>query len=190
MTISKPESKPKAKFRDPLVIIGAFKLLKALSLVALAFGLFKLMHGDRELNLTHIVEHLRLDPHSEHLHHLIEKLTGVSAGKLKLIGVGTLVYAALYATEGVGLVLKKKWAEYLTTIGTTLLVPVEVYEMFHHFTVLRLVVLVLNLAIVAYLVYRLRRDSAKHQAKASAGLGASDVVAGTARGAGSASGPG
>ena len=59
-----------------------------------------------------------------------------------------LAYAALEATEMVGLWLNKRWAEYLTFIATTVLVPFEVYELTLSVSVFKLVTLVINLAVV------------------------------------------
>jgi uncharacterized membrane protein (DUF2068 family) len=72
----------------------------------------------------------------------------------RLIQLGFLVvaYAALEATEMVGLWLSKRWAEYLTLVATTLLVPIEVYELSLGVTVFKVVTLVINVAIVVYLL--------------------------------------
>jgi len=43
-------------------------------------------------------------------------------------------------TEGVGLALRKRWAEYLTIIATSSLIPLEVYELIQHFSVMKILV--------------------------------------------------
>jgi uncharacterized membrane protein (DUF2068 family) len=70
--------------------------------------------------------------------------------------VGTFLYAGLFATEGVGLLLRKRWAEYFTIVTTGGLIPIEVFELTRHFTTTRLVVLILNVLTVWYLVARVR----------------------------------
>lgn len=67
-----------------------------------------------------------------------------------------ILYAALEGTEGVGLYLRRRWAEYLTVFATGLLIPYEVWEVLHHATVFRVGGLVVNVAVVAYLAYRKR----------------------------------
>jgi uncharacterized membrane protein (DUF2068 family) len=71
-----------------------------------------------------------------------------------LIQLGLLVtaYAALEASEMVGLWLNKRWAEYLTFVATTLLVPFEIYELSLSISVFKVVTLVINVAIVIYLL--------------------------------------
>jgi uncharacterized membrane protein (DUF2068 family) len=72
--------------------------------------------------------------------------------------VVAFVYASLLFTEGIGLWLQKRWAEYLTAIGTALLIPLEVYEIYERFTWVRIAILALNIFIVWYLVTRLKDE--------------------------------
>jgi uncharacterized membrane protein (DUF2068 family) len=67
-----------------------------------------------------------------------------------------MVYAGLFLTEGIGLWLEKRWAEWLTVIITSSLVPIEIYEIYRHPTAIKIAVLLINIAIVAYLLYRIR----------------------------------
>jgi uncharacterized membrane protein (DUF2068 family) len=69
------------------------------------------------------------------------------------------VYSALLFTEGLGLWFQKRWAEYLTAIGTALLMPLELFEIYERFTFIRLAILILNGFIVWYLVTRLRDEN-------------------------------
>ena len=75
---------------------------------------------------------------------------------LRILGVVLLAYAALEATEMVGLWLNKRWAEYLTFVATTVLVPYEVYELTLSVSVFKLVTLAINLAVVIYLLFAKR----------------------------------
>ncbi len=57
--------------------------------------------------------------------------------------------------------MAKRWAEWFSVIITSSLVPFEIYEIYRHPTALKFVALLLNLAVVAYLVYRIRTDDAE-----------------------------
>jgi len=71
---------------------------------------------------------------------------------LRVLALVLIAFAALEAAEGVGLWLNKRWAEYLTFIATTALVPFEVYELTIGVSAFKLVALVINLAVVIYLL--------------------------------------
>lgn len=72
----------------------------------------------------------------------------------RLIQLGLLVtaYAALEATEMVGLWMSKRWAEYLTLVATVALIPFEIYELSLGFSAFKVVTLVINVAIAVYLL--------------------------------------
>jgi uncharacterized membrane protein (DUF2068 family) len=75
---------------------------------------------------------------------------------ITIIAIAGIIYAALEATEGVGLAMRRRWAEYLTVIATGILIPYEAYEVILHATLFKVGALLLNLAVVGYLGYRKR----------------------------------
>jgi uncharacterized membrane protein (DUF2068 family) len=73
-----------------------------------------------------------------------------------VLAIGAIAYALLEGTEGVGLAMRRRWAEYLTVIATGILIPYEAYEVIRHVTLFKVGALLLNLAVVGYLAYRKR----------------------------------
>jgi uncharacterized membrane protein (DUF2068 family) len=73
-----------------------------------------------------------------------------------VLALGLLLYAALETTEGIGLAMHRRWAEYLTVLGTGLLIPYELMEVVAKPTPFRVGALAVNVAIVAYLAIRKR----------------------------------
>jgi uncharacterized membrane protein (DUF2068 family) len=73
-----------------------------------------------------------------------------------LLAIAAIVYALLEGTEGVGLAMRRRWAEYLTVIATGILIPYEAYEVIHRATLFKVGALLLNVAVVGYLAYRKR----------------------------------
>jgi uncharacterized membrane protein (DUF2068 family) len=139
------------------MLIAAFKLLKGLVLLAVAIGALQLLHHDVAALADHWINAFRVDPHNRYLHWLLAKLPMVDDRKLKELSVGTFIYSAVFLTEGIGLALSKRWAEYFTIITTGSFLPLEVYELIHRATVPKGVALLLNIAVVVYLVRELRR---------------------------------
>jgi uncharacterized membrane protein (DUF2068 family) len=150
------KTKAKRPTATGVLLIGIFKLVKGLLLVAVGVGAVKLLHKDVAATIAYWVEILRVDPDNRFIHRLVEKAFSVSPKQLKELSVGTFFYASLLLTEGVGLLLRKRWAEYFTVITTGVFIPLEVYELARRFTPARVGVLAVNVAIVWYLVRRLR----------------------------------
>ena len=147
----------KEPFSWVLFLIALFKLFKALTLIAVGIGAIRLLHKDLASATLHWVEVLRIDPDNRYVHGILVRIFRVTPKQLRELSVGTFLYAALFATEGMGLLLRKHWAEYFVIITTGLLIPLEIYEMARHFTGLKLAVTVVNALIVWYLVVRVRR---------------------------------
>ncbi len=138
-----------------LVAIGAFKLVKSVTLIALGLSV--------AFDQDNLASHLRVIGHAfgirpRYVDDLIAKVASTSPRTLAALGVGALMYGALFAIEGVGLVRRRLWAEYMTTVITTSFIPIEVYEMIESSSALKAAVILMNLAIVVYLLWRLRRS--------------------------------
>jgi uncharacterized membrane protein (DUF2068 family) len=140
-----------------LLVIAAFKILKAVLLLAVGFGVLHLLHRDVAAEVARWVDLLRVDPHNHYLKWILGKLAHLDEEKLRELSVGTFFYSALFWCEGLGLAFRRRWAEYLTIISTASLMPIEILEIYEGPSVARVVLLVVNLAVVAYLVRELRR---------------------------------
>jgi uncharacterized membrane protein (DUF2068 family) len=132
-----------------LVLIGLFKLAKATLLVLVAVGAF----SD---HLRHLIEHT--NPSNHYMREIIGKISGLGPHTLHLVEIAAVLYAALFLVEGFGLIARKTWAEYFTTIITVSFIPLEVYEMVERASVVKGLVIAVNIAVVIYLLVRLKHD--------------------------------
>jgi uncharacterized membrane protein (DUF2068 family) len=86
----------------------------------------------------------------------LHRLFSIDTGTLTKIGVVVAVYAAIEGLEAVGLWYQKRWAEYLTFIATTGLLPLEIYELTRKLSPFKILTLIINVAVVAYLLWAKR----------------------------------
>jgi uncharacterized membrane protein (DUF2068 family) len=140
-----------------LRVIAAFKLLKAFALLMVGIGALKLLHKDVASVIEHWINIFQVDPHNHFINWLLKKVPMLDERRLKELSAGTFFYAALFFTEGSGLALEKRWAEYLTIVATASLLPLEVYELAKHASVGKMIALVISVGIVAYLIFELRQ---------------------------------
>ena len=147
----------KASRRDGLLLIAAFKLLKSVALIAIGIGAHKLLHKDVATVFEQWVSVFRVDPHNHFIDLLLAKLSILDDRRLKELSIGTFVYGGIFLVEGVGLALRKRWAEYFTIISTSSLLPIEIYELTKRVSIGRSFALLINLIVVAYLIVELRR---------------------------------
>jgi len=143
-----------------LRLIAIFKYLKAASLVALSVGVFRMMHQNVGLRVEHWVRAMHLDPGNRHVEMFLARVSTLSPDQVTKLGMVGLLYAGLFLVEGTGLWLQRRWGEWATVVITGLLIPVEVYEIFRHPSLVKILVLVVNVAVVGYLIYRIRTTKA------------------------------
>ena len=151
-----------AKRDRGLIVIAVFKLIKAALLLALAVGAISLLHKDVAEVVTYRIGEIGVDPQGRYIQHLIEKLGFIGPHEVKLISLGSLLYAMLFGTEGIGLLLQKRWAEYLTVITTASFLPLEFYELTRHVALSKMLVMATNIVIVLYLIWQLRKTALRN----------------------------
>jgi uncharacterized membrane protein (DUF2068 family) len=149
---------------DPLLrLIAFFKLVKSVLFFAAGIGVLHLFHKDVADRLEHLLDHLHVDPDNRYAKAFLGEVGKLTDTNLKLIGLSLIAffYSALFGTEGVGLYLRKRWAEWFVVIVTGSLLPVEIYEIILRVSALKIAVTVVNLLIIGYLIVVIRRKQAK-----------------------------
>ena len=129
----------------------------------LAAGIYLLTHLNSDFGrlADHVIRAIELDPRRPFLHRIVVYLHDLHANEIRVAAVAALGYGVLELVEGTGLWLDQLWAEYLTVVATSLLIPFELYELVRHPTALKAGGLAVNVLIVAYLLSLLRRRSSR-----------------------------
>jgi uncharacterized membrane protein (DUF2068 family) len=143
-------------------LIAIFKVFKGLVLLAAGIGAVKLLHKDVASEVERWADMFRVDPNNRYIHQLLARFLILDPKKMKELSVGTFFYSAMLLTEGTGLLLGKRWAEYLTVITTASFIPIEIYELARRVDPARTILLLINVAVVIYLIMELYR-SRKHR---------------------------
>ncbi len=132
-------------------------------LLLLAAGVYLLFHLNSDLGRLgeRVMRAIELDPRRPFLHRIVAYLHHLHASELRIAAIIALGYGLLELVEGTGLWLDQLWAEYLTLVATSLLIPLELYELARRPTMWKAGGIAVNLAIVLYLAHLLRRRSGK-----------------------------
>jgi uncharacterized membrane protein (DUF2068 family) len=124
--------------------------------VAVGLGALGLIHRDIAVTFAPLVAHLHIDPEGRYLGRALRALWALDDRALKRISAGTFFYATLLLIEGVGLLWRRRWAEYFTVVVTGSFIPFELDELARRFTATRVVIIGVNVAVVWYLIHHLR----------------------------------
>jgi uncharacterized membrane protein (DUF2068 family) len=149
-----------------LKVIALFKIFKGLLLLGLGFSLLFLNSRPAWLDqISDWTDDQVLLHHTKAVHFLLNKLQEIlsGGGALRATGFLALFYCAVLLTEGIGVYLEKRWAEFLMIFATGALIPLEVRHVWHrlithHAIVAPLILLLANCFIVWFLYLVLRRD--------------------------------
>jgi uncharacterized membrane protein (DUF2068 family) len=139
-----------------LKLIAALKLVEALVLCATGGAALELLRPDIAQRVEDWSALLPLASERHIAQHLLNSLTGLGPHRIKALGMVVFAYAALFVVEGIGLLRRQRWAEWVTVLTTAMLVPFELWELSLHATLPKLGALVINLLVVWYLVHRIR----------------------------------
>ncbi len=140
-----------------LLLVGLFKLSKAVFFGAVGAGALQLVHRNIGDLAMRIIEILHRDPDGRFAAMLMDKADLIGGHQLRQGALLSFLYAALCVVEGTGLMLKKGWAEYFTVVLTAGAMPVESYELWEKFEWYKVALLLVNIAVLLYLLWVLKR---------------------------------
>jgi uncharacterized membrane protein (DUF2068 family) len=146
-----------------LKLIALFKIGKGVLLLVLGFSLLFLNARTGWLDsMSDWAADEILLKHSRAVVYLLAKLQDVLAGgALRATGFLAVFYAAILFTEGIGVYLQKRWAEYFMVFATGALIPLEVRHIYYRPSIAAVTILLINCFIVWFLYRVLRREPAR-----------------------------
>ena len=169
-----------------IFFIAVFDLIKGVLFLVVAAGVFHLVNRDTQVELTRLLHVFRLSGDHVLVKGLLLKAKVISDPDKRIFSEVLLLYSVMYAVEGVGLLLRRRWAEYFAVAMTAIPLPFEVHTLIHyatgspvvhlaparqrvpglfhdHLFLPKVAVLILNAGIVWFLLHHLR-SSGKHGA--------------------------
>jgi uncharacterized membrane protein (DUF2068 family) len=141
-----------------LRVVAAYESAKGLLVLLAGFEVLSLMHHDAQHFAEQLVAHLHLNPAKGYPRVFIDAATNITDARLWLLAGFALVYVGVRWVEAYGLWFEKRWAEWLAVASGSIYVPAEAFEIVQGVTWTKILLLIVNVCIVAYLIYALRRS--------------------------------
>ncbi len=128
-------------------------------MLLLVAGIYLLANAGADFGsiANHLARAIELDPRRHFIRHLVAKLGALKKHEVEVFGAGALGYGVLELVEGAGLFYRRRWAEWLTVVATSLLVPFEVYELVRNPSWLKAGGIAVNVVVIVYLYRIVRR---------------------------------
>jgi uncharacterized membrane protein (DUF2068 family) len=145
-----------------LRLVSVFEAVKGLIVLLTGFGLLLLIHKDLHLFAEQLVRHLHFNPARHYPQIFIDTINNITNWQLWALAISALIYSLARFFEAYGLWFQKQWAEWFGFLTGGIYIPVELYENIRGVTWPKLIILIVNIFIVAYLgsaLYESRKDA-------------------------------
>ncbi len=137
--------------KDAVRVASVFEAAKGLVVLAAGFGVLLFIHQDIHRVATKIVLHLHMNPARRYPTIFLDALNHVNDRQLLALAISALFYAMIRFVESYGLWFHRAWAEWFGVLTGGVYIPVELYELLHGVTWIKLAVFLVNLAVVVFL---------------------------------------
>ena len=123
---------------------------------------FSLMHQNIQVIAEQLVGHLHLNP-AKHIPKIcIAAASNLTDGRLRSLALLAVLYASMRFVEGFGLWFAKRWSEWFALLSGGIYLPIELYELAKGFTWLKICFSAINLTVVLYMAFMLKRSQRSH----------------------------
>jgi uncharacterized membrane protein (DUF2068 family) len=153
------QSSPASARHDRLLPwIAAERAFRAVVLITVGIALLSHPHANWAADITRQAQRLGLDPRENWIQRIVHEASRIHTNQDLFFGLVALAYGALEGVEAYGLFKRRRWGEWLTVVATSLLFIPEIWELTKSTTPLKVGAVLVNVAVVAYLLRRLRRS--------------------------------
>jgi len=156
MKITRIERKEHSK--RGIRIVALFEGTKGLLVLLVGFGLLELIHKNLHMVAEEIVRHIHLNPARHYPKIFIDAANHLTDSRLWIMAISALLYSLVRFVEAIGLWLQRQWAEWFGLLTGGMYIPVELLELMRGATLVKAIVLIVNLSIVGYLAYIMYRS--------------------------------
>lgn len=142
-----------------LFVLAFAKFAHAFVILIATVAALNLLHKNVPVHVARWLDMARIDPDNRYMAGLLRKLRVVHTEELKKLSALGFFYVAMFSVEGIGLLLEKRWAEWLTLVATGLFIPIELHALWREPSAMKLGLLILNIVVVVFLAILLFRKN-------------------------------
>jgi uncharacterized membrane protein (DUF2068 family) len=136
-------------------MVALFEAIKGAVVLFAGVGVLALIDRDAQDIAERIVRHSHLNPAGHYPRIFIEAAAEVTNARLWWLAAGAAVYTLVRGIEAYGLWYERRWAEWFALVSGSIYLPIEIYEIIHHVTWIKVTVFAVNATIVACMAYAL-----------------------------------
>jgi uncharacterized membrane protein (DUF2068 family) len=139
-------------------IVALLEAVKGLLVLCAGFGLLSMAHRDVQQIAENLVGHFHINPASRYPRIFLALAGNISDTQIWLIAGLAFAYTAIRLAEAYGLWQERRWAKWLAVASGSIYLPVELYELFHRASWIKVCALAVNIGILIYMCYVLKKE--------------------------------
>jgi uncharacterized membrane protein (DUF2068 family) len=146
--------------------VATFELFKGLAVLLAAFGILLLLHREDPWDIADgLLRLLHISPDHHFAQVFLDWADSLTEAKVWAVAGVAVGYSLLRFVEAYGLWYARAWAEWIALISGTMYLPFEIYKVIHRQNLFHVSVLLLNVAVVLYMVYALKTGEGIHRVR-------------------------
>ena len=138
-------------------LIALFEGVKGATAIIASLGLLSLVHHDIRHVAYALIGHFHLNPEANLPKTFLVAVDWLLNGHVTTVFLLAWAYAAIRLVEAYGLWRDLSWAEWLAALSGIIYLPIEAEHLVSHTNFINLAVLLANIVVIAYMVYRLQQ---------------------------------
>jgi uncharacterized membrane protein (DUF2068 family) len=139
--------------KSGLRTVALFEAVKGMLVLIIGLGLLSFVHHDVQQKAEELVRHFHLNPANRYPRIFLQLAQKITDVRLVLFSLAALFYSSFRFAEAYGLWHARRWAQWLGVVSGAVYIPIEAFELCERFSRTKATVLLVNLAIVGYLIY-------------------------------------
>lgn len=139
--------------------VALIEAIKGFVVFGAGFGLLSLLHRDVQHIAESLVTRLHIDPDEHFAGVFLKAAASVNDARLWGFAALAFAYSAVRVAEAYGLWFDRRWGAWLGAASGAIYVPVEVYELWHKPSAIKCATLAVNVAVVVYLLWTLKKSA-------------------------------
>jgi uncharacterized membrane protein (DUF2068 family) len=147
----------KNRIFETMRAIAIFEGAKGAVVLLAGLGVLAFLHRDVQVVADHIVRHMHLDPASRYPRIFLDAAAATSDSRILGLAAGAAAYSVVRFIEAYGLWFARPWAEVFAAASGAVYMPFEVISWLRHHHWHSALAFVLNLVVVAFMIYALLR---------------------------------
>jgi uncharacterized membrane protein (DUF2068 family) len=146
--------------------VATFELAKGMIVLLAACGILLLVHREDPWDIADgLLRLLHISPDHHFAQVFLDWADNLTEAKVWAVAAGAIAYSLLRFAESYGLWYARAWAEWIALISGTLYLPFEIYKVVLRQSIFHVSVLLINVAVVLYMIYALKTGESLHSVR-------------------------